>query len=114
MVPELAAGAADELAHLRRAVLTATQSLPARWIAVGVGPTDAELGSDVTGTFAGYGVDMRVALSPGACAAPTELPLCALIAGWSRGAATPEARAEVRVYAADHDVDTALARARLL
>jgi hypothetical protein len=114
MVPELAAGAADELADLRRAVFTATESLPTRWIAVGIGPTDAELGSDVTGTFAGYGVDRRVALSPGGPAAPIELPLCALIAGWARGAATPEARAEVRVYAADHDVDTALARARLL
>ncbi len=44
----------------------------------------------------------------------TELPLCALIAGWVRGQANPEARAEVRVYAADHDVDAALARGRRL
>lgn len=111
MVPELAAGAADELGGLRSAVLTAAASLPTRWIAVGVGVADAVFGPDLTGTFAGYGVDRRVTLSPGPPAAPAELPLCALIAGWARGEATPEARAEVRVYAADHDADAALDRA---
>jgi hypothetical protein len=114
MVPELAAGTADELAELRSAVFTAAAALPTRWIAVGVAAADAVLGSDVTGTFAGYGVDRRVALSPDSPAAPIELPLCALIAGWARGEATPDARAEVRVYAADHDADAALDRGRLL
>ena len=114
MVPELATGAADELADLRSAVVTAAASLPTRWIAVGVGAADAVLGPDLTGTFAGYGVDRRVALSPDAPAAPTELPLCALIAGWARGEAAPQARAQIRVYAADHDAEAALERARLL
>jgi hypothetical protein len=114
MVPELAAGAADELADLRQAVLTAAALLPARWVAVGVGAADALLGPDLTGTFAGYGVDRRVALSPGVPAAPSELPLCALIAGWVRGMARPQARAEVRVYAREHGVDAALASARRL
>ncbi len=114
MVPELAAAAAEELAELREAVFTAVGSLPSRWIAVGVGAADAVLGPDVAGTFAGYGVDRRVRLSPGAAETPVELPLCALIAGWVRGQAKPEARAEVRVYAADHDVNAALACGRRL
>lgn len=114
MVPELAADATDELADLRRAVFTAAASLPSRWIAVGVGAVDAEISADNAGTFAGYGVDRRVTLSPGAAGAPAELPLCALIAAWVRGEATPHARAEVRVYAADHDVDAALDRGRRL
>jgi hypothetical protein len=72
------------------------------------------LGPDGAGTFAGYGVDRRVTLSPGAADTPSELPLCALIAGWVRGQTKPEARAEVRVYAADHDVNAALAHGRRL
>jgi hypothetical protein len=114
MVPELAATAAEELAGLREAIFAAAGSLPSRWIAVGVGAVDAVLKPDVAGTFAGYGVDRRVALSPGAADTPSELPLCALIAGWVRGQAAPEARAEVRVYATDHDVNAALAHGRRL
>ena len=114
MVPELAATAAEELADLREAVYTAAGSLPSRWIAVGVGAADAVLGPDGAGTFAGYGVDRRVTLSPGAADALSELPLCALIAGWVRGQTKPEARAEVWVYAADHDVNAALAHGRRL
>jgi hypothetical protein len=113
MVPELA-NAADELVDLRQAVFAAAASLPPRWIAVGVGTVDAVLAPDSVGTFAGYGVDLRVTLSPGGARTPTELPLCALIAGWVRGQAKPDAHAEVRVYTAEHDVDAALARGRLL
>jgi hypothetical protein len=111
MVPELAAAAADELTDLRDAVFVAARALPSRWIAVGVAPVDAVVGPDAAGTFAGYGVDLRVAMSPDG-GLLTELPLCALIAGWTRAQANPEARAEVRVYAADNDVDAALARGR--
>jgi hypothetical protein len=114
MVPELAAAAAGELGELREAVVIAAGSLSSRWIAVGVGGADAVLGPDGAGTFAGYGVDRRVTLSPGAPDTLRELPLCALIAGWVRGQAKPEACAEVRVYAADHDVNAALARGRRL
>ena len=85
MVPELASSAAPELADLREAVFAAAASLPPRWIAVGVGPADAVVAPAQAGTFAGYGVDLRVALSPGAGDAPGELPLCALITGWVRG-----------------------------
>jgi hypothetical protein len=114
MVPELAAGAADELTGLRDAVVAAAGALPSRWIAVGVGPADAVLGPDAVGTFAGYGADLRVSLSPDASEAPTELPLCALIAGWVRGHVMPGACAEVRVYAEDHGADAALTRGRRL
>jgi hypothetical protein len=111
MVPELAAAAADELTDLRDAAFAAAGSLPSRWIAVGAGSADAVVGPDAAGTFAGYGVDLPVTLSPKG-GPLTELPLCALIAGWIRGQTNPDARAEVRVYAADHDVDAALARGR--
>jgi DNA-binding CsgD family transcriptional regulator len=165
MVPELASGAAAELADLREAVFAAASSLPARWVAIGVGPADDFVGPERVGTFAGYGVDVRITLSPRTGVDPTpltsrehaiasfvaeglsnreiaqrlvisartveghlyriskrielnsqhvELPLCALIAGWVRGQAGPEARAEVRVYADEHDVDAALARGRRL
>jgi hypothetical protein len=113
MVPQLAADAADELTDLRDAVFAAAAALPSRWIAIGVGPADAVLGPDAAGTFAGYGVDVRVALSPDG-GPVTELPLCALIAGWVRGQVAPDARAEVRVYAAECDADAAVARGREL
>ena len=114
LVPELAAGAAAELADLRQAVFTAAAALPARWIGVGVGPSDAVIGPGRTGTFAGYGADVPVALSPGARDDPAPLPLCALIAGWVRGQAAPDAHAEVCVFAGTHDADAALTRGRQL
>lgn len=109
MVPELAGAAAAELSGLRDAVFTAAAALPQRWLAVGVGPADATVPADSVGTFAGYGVDVRVRLAPHPGPdgprrngqQPTELPLCALITGWVRGQAAPHARAEVRVCAAD-------------
>ncbi|MGO4445849.1 hypothetical protein AB4Z42_21105 [Mycobacterium sp. 2YAF39] len=114
MVPELASGAAAELSDLREAAFTAATALPARWIAIGVGRSDLVVDPRQTGTFAGYGVDVPVALSPGPSVALTELPLCALVVGWLRGRAQPEAHAEVRVYADDHDVDAALAHGEAL
>jgi hypothetical protein len=114
MVPELAASAAGELTDLREAVFTAASSLPARWIAVGVGPADAVIGPERVGTFAGYGVDLRVALSPDAGDAPGELPLCALITGWVRAQVDAGARAEVRVFCVDHGSEAARDRGRRL
>ena len=114
MVGELAAGAAAELTELRDAVFGAAAMLPARWIAVGVGRIDSLVGSRQSGTFAGYGADVPIALSPGVADAPTELPLCALVTGWVRGQVNSDAYAEVRVYADDHGVDAALDRGRRL
>lgn len=114
LVEELAGAAAAELTDLRDAAIAAAASLPPRWVAIGVGPADVTVGPATAGTFAGYGVDVGVSLSPDAPAAVTALPLCALFTGWLRGSANPDARAEVRVYAADHGVDAALARGRQL
>lgn len=114
LVPELAGGAAAELSELRAAVAEAATVLPDRWVAVGVGAADAVLTPPRAGTFAGYGADIRVALSPGNDATPGALPLCALITGWVRGQCAPRAAAEVRVYDGDLDTDTALARGREL
>src|SRR5258708_12559415 len=96
MVPELAANAAEELAGLRQAVFAAAGSLPSRWVAVGVGAADALLGPDRTGTFAGYGVDRRVTLSPRAADPPPQLPLSPFIPPWGRSPPTPAPRPHAR------------------
>lgn len=113
LAPELAGAAAAELADLRAAVCTAAAALPASWVAIGAGPADgtgAVFGPDSLGTFAGFGVDVPVRLSPQA-RKPVELPLCALIAGWVRGRVRPDARVRVQVYA---DADAAPACGRRL
>lgn len=112
LVPELAGAAAAEVADLRTAAIAAAATLPDRWIAIGVGRTE-EVFTGVGGTFAGYGVDVRVSLGPSPSAAAA-LPLCALMAGWLRGQAHPDASATVRVYPADLEAGVALARGRRL
>ena len=117
LVPELGGAASAELADLRAAVLAAAALLPPRWIGVGTGGADGVMDPSSVGTFAGFGADVRVALSPRAGESgqsPAGLPLCVLIAGWVRGQARPEAGAQVRVYRGDHDADTAVARGRQL
>jgi hypothetical protein len=114
MVPELATGAAADLKDLVLAASAAAADLPDRWFVVGVGPADNVIGPGAVGTFGGYGVDVRVALSPNGHGEPRPLPLCALVAGWVRTTSAPQASAEVWVYAADHGVDAALARGRAL
>jgi hypothetical protein len=117
LVPELAGAAADEVAELRAAMIAAVAALPPRWVVVGVAATDVAdvtVGPESVGTFAGFGVDLVVRLSRQATGQPVELPLCALIAGWMRDQAQPEACAEVRAYAAHHDAEAALALGREL
>ena len=92
MVPELAGGAAAEVADLRAAVLTAAAALPNRWVAVGVAAADSVIEPGRVGTFAGYGVDLRVGLSPADGGGPVKMPLCALITGWVRGLVRPGVR----------------------
>ncbi|MDO0977221.1 hypothetical protein [Mycolicibacterium frederiksbergense] len=99
LVPELAGAAAAEVADLRAAVLTAAAALPPRWIVIGAGGADQVIPASAMGTFAGYGVDVRVALGPGADGPVAELPLAALIAGWVRAQVNAGCRAEVRVHA---------------
>ncbi|MEB4210815.1 hypothetical protein [Mycobacterium sp. 94-17] len=115
LVPELAGAAAAEVADLAAATLAAAALLPDRWVAIGTGPEDDVLDSDAVGTFAGFGVDVRVRLSPQPgedTAPPVAFPVCALLAGWVRGQAQPHAGAQVRVYCADHDDDIAVRRGK--
>ena len=114
LVPELAGTAAAEVAQFHSAALAAASTLPNRWIAIGIGRTDQIFEPATRGTLAGYGVDVPVTLSADAPQVITDLPLCALIAGWLRGQANASARIQVRVYAADHDADAALDRGRAL
>ncbi|MEE6176316.1 hypothetical protein [Mycobacterium sp. 050134] len=113
LVPELAGVAAEELADLTAAVAGSAAFLPSRWVAIGTGEADAVLDPESVGTFAGFGVDVAVRLSPSADR-PAAFPVCALLAAWTRGQTRPDATAQVRVYRGDHDVDTALARGRRL
>ena len=124
LVPELAGAAAAEVADLAAAVLAAAALLPERWVVVGTGRADDVLGTDgpdtapVTGTFAGFGADVTVRLSPQQARdrgeLPVDFPLCALLAAWVRGQARPEASAQIHVYRSDHDAHTALACGRQL
>ena len=114
LVPDLAGGAAAEVIEVREAAVAAAATLPERWIAVGVGPADEIIGPDIRGTFAGYGVDVPVALSPEAGPRIAAMPLCALFGAWLRGQANPRAVVEVRVFAAGHDAAAAVALGRAL
>ncbi|AQT80645.1 hypothetical protein B1R94_17335 [Mycolicibacterium litorale] len=114
LVPELAGAAAAEVADIRAAAVAAAAELPDRWIAVGVGAADQVIEADTRGTFAGYGVNVDIALAPDAPPAVRALPLCALFAGWLRGQANPAARAQVRVFRAETDSASALAHGRAL
>jgi hypothetical protein len=94
LVPELATGAAAETAPLRAVCVAVAARLGAaarHWVAVGAdGGGRRSVDPRARGTFAGYGVDVVVALDT---AAPSSdppdpwLPLPLLIAGWVAGAA---------------------------
>ncbi|OBA60293.1 hypothetical protein A5647_15140 [Mycobacterium sp. 1100029.7] len=114
LVPELSGTATAEVADLASAALAAAALLPSRWVVVGTGSTDDVLGPHAVGTFAGFGADVRVSLSPQADEPVTEFPICALIAGWLRGQARPDASAQVHIYRRDHDAETALRLGRQL
>lgn len=114
LVPQLAGAAADEVAGFRDAAISAAGALPDRWVVIGVGAAEEVIGPATRATFAGYGVDVPVTLSPEASTTVSAVPLCALMAGWLRTQANPAASAEVRVYAGDLGVDAAVARGRAL
>lgn len=114
LVPELAGAASAEVADLAAAVVAAAAVLPARWVAVGTGRVDAVVSPDSAGTFAGFGVDVPVRLSPQSGAVVQDMPLGALMAAWVRGQARPDGHAEVRVYAGDHELGAAVTHGREL
>jgi hypothetical protein len=115
LVPELAGAAAVEVTDIHDAVLTAGSRLPDRWLAVGVASADQAFGPGTRGTFAGYGVDVPVLLSPDAArSAVVDIPLAGLFAGWIRGQTNPNAYVEVRLHAADHAAEVAVERGQAL
>ncbi len=114
LVPELAGTAAAELAELSEAMRAAALALPQRWIAIGIdGGPQRRLAPETAGTFAGYGAEVRVALSAGSHK-PADLPLCALIAGWLRGRCAPAARVETYCYPASLEDSLAVEQGRAL
>ncbi|MBN9110419.1 MAG: hypothetical protein J0I34_16765 [Pseudonocardia sp.] len=112
LVPELAGAAAAETADVRDAVLDAAAGLAARaprWVAVGADAGGRRtVASHAAGTFAGFGVDVRVALDTSASpysAVDPDLPLPLLVAGWA--AASTGAAVTVRGELVAPDLPTA-------
>ena len=95
-------------------MVAAVAALPPRWVVIGIGTADDVVGPESVGTFAGFGVDLVVRLSPQATGQPARV--AGLRADRRMGARTGSARchAEVRVYAGHHDADAALAFGRRL
>lgn len=100
LVPELATGAVAETAALRAAARSAARALATaapRWIAVGADAAGRRtVGPNARGTFAGFGADVVVGLSPPADGPvdPT-LALPLLIAGWLAAGHQVEVRGEL-------------------
>ncbi|HPY23887.1 MAG TPA: hypothetical protein PLK19_06135 [Mycobacterium sp.] len=113
LLPELAGQAAVELADLRVAAIAAVAALPKQWTVIGVGPADETL-TRLRGTFAGYGVDVPVALCPPPPPDFAALPLCALMAGWLREQGNPDASITVHVCAAGLGSEDSVNRGRAL
>ncbi len=121
LVPELVSGAVPDTEPVRSACLAAARELAAHapdWVAVGVDPSGPRVVEDATGTFRGFGVDVRVSLSDHASdtshtsdrshtahtpEAEEDLPLPALIAAWLREQAGARS---VRVHLVPPDLPT--------
>lgn len=80
IIPEVAAGAADDLASLRSACESAVTTLlsgdPDRVVVIGAGELDGDRDESAGATFAPYGVDLHVGGSG------SELPLSLAIGAW--------------------------------
>ena len=85
-MPEVAAGAAGELAVLRAACDRAVRRLlaagPDQVVVVGAGPAAARWADGDSGSFAGYGVALDVPLGPGPALGPPRMPLSVTVGGW--------------------------------
>jgi hypothetical protein len=115
LVPELAAGAASETAELREACVVAASRLASSascWVAVGSDLGGRRtVGPEARGTFAGYGVDLTVALDTRPAAGPPgpadpNLPLPLLVAGWVAGRTGAPVRVRGELVAPDADRGT--------
>lgn len=88
LVPEVAAGAAAELAELRAgcddAVAAVTGAAPGLVVVVGSGSADTEYPEGSVGSLHGYGVDLTVRLGRAteASTSAPRLPLAVTVGGW--------------------------------
>ena len=105
LVPELGGADLSASEELRTAAVKAAAQLAGAadaWTVLGVGHDDRIVAPDAVGTFAGFGVDVRVSLSPEVSGVPDrDLPLPALIGGWLRDQVAATTSATVRIVAAD-------------
>lgn len=106
LVPELTGRSVSEALAVRTATLEAGGVLGAlanRWIALGVHDEARTVPSGSRGSFAGYGVDVRVAFSPAGVTAEIDstIPLAALVAGWIRDHSAPDAVVDVHLVGRD-------------
>jgi hypothetical protein len=84
LVPEVASGAAAELRDLRAAcgaALTAMSRDVDEIVVLGSGDRTVAFDPAIRGSFAGFGVDLQVALAAGADG-PVELPLSLTVGAW--------------------------------
>jgi aromatic ring-opening dioxygenase LigB subunit len=86
LVPEIAAGAAAETSDLRAAALDAVRALvaadPDTVVVIGTGPAAGTARPGETGTLAGFGVDLTVALGDGPAPSEPRLPLSLTLGAW--------------------------------
>ncbi len=100
LVPELTGAGVPEVAPVRTAALAAAAMLASqaeRWLVLGSADAERTIAPSGCGSFAGFGVDVSVELSPHSDRFDPQLPLAALIAGWLRGRVAPESTIEVRL-----------------
>jgi len=84
LVPEVASGAAPELADLRAACLDAIRTVAAvadRLVLLGAATRTFTHSFAARGSFSGYGVDLQTGLVPDA-EGPLELPLSVTVGAW--------------------------------
>jgi hypothetical protein len=86
LVPELAGAASSELDSVRSAcsgvVVSMLSADPTLVLVLGAGPETLSFSSADSGSFAGYGLELRVGLGPAGCAGRPLLPLSLTIGGW--------------------------------
>lgn len=104
LVPEVAAGAADELAGLRaacrKAIDTVLVSDLQRLLVVGGGASRSTFGPGARGSLAGFGVPVEVCVPGASPAGGRVLPLSATVGCWLLGDHQPRCPVAVEVVAA--------------
>jgi hypothetical protein len=110
LVPAIATGS-DEFDELRRTCLEAVKFLvttaPDELVVAGSGPAEGTARPGETGSLAGFGVEVTVALGAGPAPSEPRLPLSLTIAAWLLREAGVEVQVHGRVLAATTGAGTA-------